>query len=525
VTDPLSISAMSGSGRGRLEHIERLLAALADPTRRERAAVGVVLAYVAAWTVYGTIAKGSQDIHPDMSELFVLSRGLAWGYAKHPPLAMAVVRVWFMVFPTTDWAYYLLAMSTAGVALWIAWRLSERFLEGDKRAVGLALLTLVPFFNFHALKYNQNTILMPLWGATTLFFLRAFETRRLLDAALAGAGAAACMYGKYWSIFLIAGLGVAALVDSRRATYFRSPAPWVTIIVGALVLAPHIAWLIANDFVPFSYAIFVHGAASFSSSLMAAMRYLAGSAGYIAVPLVIFFALIRPTRAAIEDIAWPTSPERRLAAVAFWATLVLPPIVAVFTHVRLTSLWSMSGWTLLPVVLLSSPLVSVSRRDATWLVALAATFPFVMIAIAPAVAFATHRMGLPPSATHSSVLVEPVERLWRETTDRPLQMFGGFDDFTDGVSFYMRGHPFAAHVLDAGVWPAVEERIGREGIALLCPARPRQLASAIACRNAAAALAARFPSGKREEIEVSRRYIGVDGEPERYLVITIPPPP
>jgi 4-amino-4-deoxy-L-arabinose transferase-like glycosyltransferase len=525
VPDPLSIPARTSTGRWRLAHIERLLAALADPTQRERAALAVVLAYVAVWTVYGTIAKGSQDIHADMSELFALSRGLAWGYAKHPPLAMVVVRVWFMVFPTTDWAYYLLAMTTAGVALWIAWRLCERFLDGDKCAVGLALLTLVPFFNFHALKYNQNTILMPLWAATTLFFLRAFETRRLLDAALAGAGAAACMYGKYWSIFLIAGLGVAALVDSRRAAYFRSPAPWVTIMVGALTLAPHIVWLIANDFLPFSYAMTVHGAASFTSSLIAAIRYLAGSASYIAVPLVILFAVLRPTRVAVEDIAWPTTPERRLAAVAFWATLVLPPIVAVFTHVELTALWSMSAWTLLPVLLLSSPLVTVSRRDATRVVALAATFPFVMVAIAPAVAFATHRMGLPPGATHSSVLVEPVERLWRQTTNRPLQMFGGFDEFTDGVSFYLRDHPFAAHVLDAGVSQGIEERIGREGIALLCPARPREPASAAACRNAAVSLAGRFPSGKREEIDVSRRYIGVDGEPERYLIITIPPRP
>ena len=44
----------------------------------------------------------------------------------------------------------------------------------------------------------------------------------MLDAALAGAFAAAAMYGKYWSIFLLLGLGLAALIDRRRAAYFRS---------------------------------------------------------------------------------------------------------------------------------------------------------------------------------------------------------------------------------------------------------------------------------------------------------------
>src|SRR5262249_48233538 len=198
----------------------------------------------------------------DMSEQFALARELALGYPKHPPLTMAVVRAWFAVFPTADWAYYLLAMANVGLTLWIVWRLMARFVDGEQRVVGLALLTLVPCFNFHALKFNVNAALLPLWAATPLWFLRSLETRRPLDAALAGLAAAAAMYGKYWSVFLLIGLGIAALADPRRAAYFRSPAPWVTIAVGALALAPHAAWLIANDFAPFSYAIVLHGTGS-----------------------------------------------------------------------------------------------------------------------------------------------------------------------------------------------------------------------------------------------------------------------
>src|SRR5947209_9438531 len=306
----LAMSAMTQSGHRGLARIERLFDALADPARRERTAVAVLLGYVALWTLYGTMAKGSRDSHPAMSRQFALGRELALGYPKHPPLAMAVVRAWFAVFPTADWAYYLLAMVNVGLALWIAWRLCARFLDGEKRVLGLALLTLVPFFNFHGLKFNVNTVLMPLWAATTLWFLRSFETRRVLDAALAGLGAAACMYGKYWSIFLLLGLGIAALLDRRRAAYFRSGAPWVTIAAGALALAPHAAWLIANDFAPFSYAVAGHGPTSLLSALRGALGYLAGGVGYVAVPLVLVFAAARPGRAAVNDMAWPATPER-----------------------------------------------------------------------------------------------------------------------------------------------------------------------------------------------------------------------
>lgn len=515
------MSAITEGRRG-LAVFERLLDALADGARRERTMLAVLLGYVALWTLYGALAKGSQDIHADMSEQFALGRELELGYPKHPPLAIVVVRAWFGIFPAADWAYYLLAMANVGLALWIAWRLSARFLDGEKRVVGIALLTLVPFFNFHGLKFNVNTILLPLWAATTLWFLRSFENRRVLDAALCGLFAAAAMYGKYWSIVLLLGLGIAALVDPRRAAYFRSPAPWVTIAVGAAALAPHVVWLIANDFAPFSYAVVLHGARSLTSTVGASLGYLAGSLAYVAVPLVLLFVIARPSRAAVKDMAWPSSPARRLAAAAFWAVLLVPALIAPLTGVRLVSLWSMSAFTLLPVMLLSSPLVTITRRDALGVLTLAVAFPFVMVAIAPAIAFVIHRAGPAPGSAHTSVLAEPVERLWRETTDRRLRIFSGFDEFTDGVTFYMRSHPLAVRVLDGKASPALQERIDRDGIALLCPVQS-SAADADSCADAALARARCSPPGKQIEVEVSRRYLGVDGKPARYLLITIPP--
>src|SRR5258705_10000897 len=130
---------------------ESVLVALADAARRERAVIGVLAGYTWVWTLYAVFAKSSQDVHFDMAELFGWSQELALGYAKHPPLAAALVKVWFSVFPAADWAFALLSMTNAALALWLAWLLSGAYLDGEKRVVGLALLMLIPFFNFHAL--------------------------------------------------------------------------------------------------------------------------------------------------------------------------------------------------------------------------------------------------------------------------------------------------------------------------------------------------------------------------------------
>jgi 4-amino-4-deoxy-L-arabinose transferase-like glycosyltransferase len=366
------------------EPIDRLHGALTDSARRERNVVLVLAAYAALWTVYGTIAKSGQGLHPDMTELLDWSRHLAWGY-KHPPLAAALVWLWFKVFPVAAWSYYLLAMLMPALTLWIVWRLTADYLDIEKRLFGLALLTLVPFFNFHALKFNVNTVLMPLWAAATFWFLRAYTTRSAFYAALAGCGAAACMLGKYWSIVLIAGLVVAALTDRRRTIYFRSAAPWITVAAGVIVLAPHLVWLYQHDFAPFAYAVGIHGDKPFTESVVAALGYLAGSAGYVAVPVIVALAVARPNRAALADMVWPADPDRRLAAATFWAPLLLPVVGALASGTDINELWSMSAWTLLPVLLLSPPPMKISAVDTRRLLAFAVALPVVMVTVSPAI--------------------------------------------------------------------------------------------------------------------------------------------
>ena len=244
--------------------------ALVDPTRRDRTILVSLAIYVLLWTVYGTIAKSSQGFHPDMTEVIAWSRDLSLGQLKHPPFAAWLVRLWFTVFPIAGWSYYLLAMLMPAVTLWIVWRMSADYLDADKRIVGIALLTFVPFFNFHALKFNVNTVLLPLWAATTWFFLMSVRTRGPYWAILAGVAAACAMLGKYWSIFLLAGLGLAVLFDKRRVAYLRSAAPWITIVAGLIVLGPHLLWLFRSDFESFSYAMLVHGDKPFAATVVAA---------------------------------------------------------------------------------------------------------------------------------------------------------------------------------------------------------------------------------------------------------------
>jgi 4-amino-4-deoxy-L-arabinose transferase-like glycosyltransferase len=495
---------------------ERLLAALSDPTRRERTVIVALVAYVAVWTLYGVLAKAGQDLHSDMLEMLAWSRELALGYPKHPPLAAWLVAAWFAVFPVADWSFYLRAMTVAGVALWIVWRLAGDYLDGEKRALALVLMTFVPFFNFHALKFNANTVLLPLWAATTLCFLRSYEQRSMLWAALAGLFAAASMLGKYWSVFLLLGLGVAALLDARRAAYFKSAAPWVTMAVGLVLIGPHLAWLLNAEFTPLNYATAIRSGAG-GHPLKSAGGYLAGALAYAALPVLLALAAIKPGRAAAADMLWPATPERRLVIPAFWLPLLLPAALAPIVGFEITSLWTMSAWALLPVVLLSSPLIALDRRPVTATVAIAVVFPIVMVAAAPFIAAAIHRGGGSSAAMHSRLLAQRVAHEWRRVTDKPLRMVAGESDLAYGVAAYLPGRPSAFPEVNRRLAPWVDAaRLKRDGVAIVCQAADPT------CGMPAAALGL---SGPRTEAEVTRTYFGSPGRTGRYVIVVVPPQP
>ena len=495
---------------------KRLVAALSDPARRERMVIAVLLAYVAIWTLYAVLAKANQDVHTDMSEIFSWSRELAFGNPKHPPLVAWLTAAWFALFPATDWAFHLLAVTVAALALWIAWHLAGDYLDAEKRVLVLALLMLIPFFNFHALKFNANTILLPLWAATALCFLRSFDRRSVGWAALAGLCAAGAMLGKYWSIFLLVGLGLGALLDSRRASYFRSAAPWVTVVVGAVALAPHVAWVVEHDFTPFTYAATVHAGTGWSS-VKSVAGYLAGSVGYVALPVLMALAAIQPSRAVWTDMLLPAVPARRLAAMAFWGPLLLPVLAAPLTGVEITSLWTMSAWTLLPVVLLSSPLITLDRRPVLAIAVTAMVLPPLMLAVAPLIAIVNHRADRTPTSAHSSLLAEQVEREWRRLTEQPLYVVGGDADLAYGVAFYLPSHPSVLPDFNLQMASGINlARLRREGIAVVCRAADPT------CVLPATALGL---TGTSIEVEVTRSHFGISARPGRYVILVVPPRP
>ena len=499
------------------DSLVRLVDGLADPARRRRAALVFCAAYATLWFVYALIAKSTQDLNADMAEMVVWTREMALGYPKHPPLLAWVLWAWFKVFPLADWAYLLLATATVSAGIFLAIELCAEWLAKEKLAVVPFLLAPIPFYNFLGLKFDQNSALIPLWALAMLAMLRALDRRHLGWAALAGLAAAAAMLVKYWSVFLIAALALAAVMHPKRRDYFRSAAPWVTAGVFLVAVAPHVVWLVRENFPPITWVATRRVAASFSGTVASMLEALGGTFAYAAVAFALVLFFVRPSPAALQDGFLPQG-ERRMAANLFYVPLFVPIIPALIKNINLLSLWNTPALNLLPVMLLGSPLVTVPRVAVLRIASVVTALTLLIVVASPFVAFTLLKSGVENDAAYARLLMEATEREWRKDTGKPLKLIAGPFVLVSTAAFYGKDRPSTFAHFSNYLSPWVDDaRIGREGVAILCTDVPL-------CRQYSDALAARHGGASHQaEVTLTRRWLGFEGAPARFTIAIVPP--
>src|SRR5262245_27934514 len=230
------------------------IAAALDRRTAAYLVLALIAAHMAAWTIILTVARSGQPLNSDSTEAYAWGRLLLWGYGKHPPLSGWLIRIWFEIFPSSDWAMYALAMAVMGCAAVAYWFLALRVVDRRRAFLVVAALLIYPAFNFRGAKFNPDLLQVPLFIMVVLAFLVALEARTVLSGIALGLVCAGAVLAKYWALLVIGAIGVSALVDPPRARFFRSYPPYVAAVTFAVALLPHFIWLVKSDYAPFAYA-------------------------------------------------------------------------------------------------------------------------------------------------------------------------------------------------------------------------------------------------------------------------------
>jgi 4-amino-4-deoxy-L-arabinose transferase-like glycosyltransferase len=514
----LDLSAAAARSDSSPAHWRRPFWHWLDGVERGWAIPVLLLLFVCIWTAYLAVAYIGSDLHPDVLETWTLGRGFEWGNPKHPPLMGWVTRAWTSIFPLTDWSLQLLAMVNAAIGLWAVDLITRRFAAGEKRVLILLLLMLPPTYQFHAQRFNANTILLSLWPIATYCFLRAFETRRAAWAAAAGATAALAMLGKYYSVFLVAGFAFAAMVHPQRRTYFASPSPWISAATGLFVLAPHLYWLSSTGAPPFNYAL-AHAGATFFGALYEASFFLTGLAAVMVIPALTWVLTAgRRLKDIPEDFKSLNNGLWLLFLIAI-AAFTLPVAVSLSFGTDLPSLWAVQGLFLFVVVVVCGARHPVERFHCVNVAVFTGGIALAALLVgAPLHAIYRNAKGYEEGRSFYRLAALELTRQWRAHVDAPLTAVSGSDALAFGAAFYSPDHPlYARPFLYQYRWGLPRKTALERGWAALC------FADQADCLDWMEKTAARAGDYLRFETELQASLLGRPGVTRSIVSLIVPP--
>ena len=216
-----------------------------------------VLSHLIIWTLIPSITN--KNLPLDTIEALAWGSNLDWGFNKHPPMSAFFSEVFFKIFGSQDWVYYLLSQIFILTAFFYVFRFANEILLNIKLSlISVFLLESIFFYNFTTPEFNVNICQLPFWSLVVYYSWKIYDRKKIefIDCFLVGLFAAIGFLSKYLFIYLLFSIFLlfiySILIKKNKKFDFKY---FIIIEVFLVLLIPHLIWLFHNEFITITYGL------------------------------------------------------------------------------------------------------------------------------------------------------------------------------------------------------------------------------------------------------------------------------
>ena len=216
-----------------------------------------VTAHLMFWTLIPSLTNHNLPL--DTIEALAWGSNLDWGFNKHPPMSAFFPEIFYQIFGSQDWAYYLLSQIFVVISFYYIFKLSKEILNNNLLGlVSVLLIETIYFYNFTSPEFNVNVCQLPFWSLTAYYAWRIFngKTIKFSDCFLVGLFAAFGLLSKYLFLYLLVSIDLLFIylifIKKDRKFDFKY---LITAEVFLVALVPHFIWLTNNEFITITYGL------------------------------------------------------------------------------------------------------------------------------------------------------------------------------------------------------------------------------------------------------------------------------
>jgi 4-amino-4-deoxy-L-arabinose transferase-like glycosyltransferase len=216
-----------------------------------------ITAHIIFWTLIPSLTN--QNLPLDTIEALAWGSNLDWGFNKHPPMSAFFSEVFFQIFGSQDWVYYLLSQIFVLISFYYVFKFSKEFFNNDLLGlISVLLIEGIYFYNFTTPEFNVNVCQLPFWSLTVYFSWKIYTSKEIkfTDCFLVGLFAAIGFLSKYLFLYLLISIDLLFiyLIFIKRDRKFDFKY-LITVEVFFIILVPHLIWLNNNEFITITYGL------------------------------------------------------------------------------------------------------------------------------------------------------------------------------------------------------------------------------------------------------------------------------
>ncbi len=216
-----------------------------------------VTAHLMFWTLIPSLTNHNLPL--DTIEALAWGSNLDWGFNKHPPMSAFFPEIFYQIFGSQDWAYYLLSQIFVVISFYYVFKLSKEILNNNLLGlISVLLIETIYFYNFTSPEFNVNVCQLPFWSLTAYYAWRIFNGKNIKfsDCFLVGLFAAFGFLSKYLFLYLLVSIDLLFIylifIKKDRKFDFKY---LITTEVFLVALVPHFIWLTNNEFITITYGL------------------------------------------------------------------------------------------------------------------------------------------------------------------------------------------------------------------------------------------------------------------------------
>ncbi|MDA8764331.1 glycosyltransferase family 39 protein, partial [Candidatus Pelagibacter bacterium] len=219
--------------------------------------IKVLILFLILHLFFWTLAPSISNINLPLDTIEALAWGsnLEWGFNKHPPFSAFAVEIFYTIFGSNDWAYYLLSQIFVVVSLIYVWKFSNEIFN-EKIYSLLSVLTLsgIYYYNFTTPEFNVNVSQLPFWALTVYFFWKSINSNNRINWILFGIFSALGFLSKYLFIYILLAIFFYFILNIKIYKKFITNYLF-SIAISLAILTPHFIWLFKNNFITIVYGL------------------------------------------------------------------------------------------------------------------------------------------------------------------------------------------------------------------------------------------------------------------------------